>query len=376
MLPDDPARAAALGRVALGDQVTPAFMRLLVVLRGVDVARADALFAAAVSVQARTLSPRIADVQMLGSYIGANGDAQLAGASVDTVRAFLESAFRALLQAPIDSSDATAAYFLGRQLFPAYTRYLPERLAELDARITLLSRSTGFQAVAVPAANRSAESADAVHARAASAAIDRDDLTTVHAEAAAIEDDDLRSRVYAQSALYLIKLRRLGEAAREAARVPDRARRATLLVQLARAAYSSGDVAYAVQTLGEAEDEAARSDTPAARLQALFSVTSAFVEVDPMRAFDSMKGAVESVNRASRAVGPAAPVNPASLNFDATLARLARLDFDRALLLADLLDARGHRLLAEISVCRGGLAAAGVEAAVEELDDEEPVAAL
>ncbi len=59
-----------------------------------------------------------------------------------------------------------------------------------------------------------------------------------------------------------------------------------------------------------------------------------------------------------------------SLNFDATFGRLAGEDFDRALLLAARFDPRGHRLLAELAVCRGGLAAVGVQANEDVSDDE------
>jgi hypothetical protein len=377
MLPDDPARAATIGRLALGDQITTSFMRLLVVLRGVDAARADALFAAALGVLARNPAPRMADVQMLGFYVGANGQSQLDGVPADAMRAYLELAFRIIVMTPLDSKDASSAYFLGRQLAAAVARYLPDRASELDARLGLLSHSNGFQQ-ATPAVDRTSDAmgdtADARRARAATAAIERDDYKTAHSEAAAIEDDDLQSRVYAQAALHLVKLRRLDEAAREIDRVPDPARRATLLIQLAHVAHSRGDIAYAVDSLSWAGREAAREPETGPRLQALFSVASAFVDVDSMRAFDAMQAAIDGVNKAVRAVdGPpvdSRAVAPASLNFDATLARLARVDFDRALSLARQFDTLGHRLLAELAVCRGGLASAGVTEVAEDLDDE------
>src|SRR6185369_9706718 len=118
-------------------------------------------------------------------------------------------------------------------------------------------------------------------------------------------------------------------------RVPDPARRATLLIQLAHVAYSRGDIAYAVNALSWAGREAARESDTGPRLQALFSVASAFVDVDALHAFDAMQAAIDGVNSASRAVD--APrlnprvLAPASFNFDATLARLARVDFDRSL---------------------------------------------
>jgi hypothetical protein len=379
MLPGDPDRAAVLGRLALGDQATPAFMRLLVVLRNVDAGRADALFATALGLLARNPSPRIADAQLLGFYVGATGQSQLDGVPPELMRAYLELAFRLVAMTPLDSKDASSAYFLGRQLAAAFGRYAPERAAELDARLGLLSHSAGFQQSAVPVADRGSEAsgdtADTRRARAAAAAIERDDYRTVHAEAAAIEDGALQTRVYAQAALHLVKLRRFDEAAREIGRVPDPGRRATLWIQLAHAAHGRGDLVYAIDALNSAGREAAREPETGPRLQALFSVASAFVEVDELRGFEAMQAAIDGVNKAVRAVDDppvaARAVAPATLNFDATLARLARVDFDRALLLAQQFDTLGHRLLAELAVCRGGLAAAGFVEIAEELDQRE-----
>jgi hypothetical protein len=376
MLPGDPARAADLGRLALAEQVTPAVLRFLVVLRGVDAARADARFGVAMALVARTGQARLGDVQMLAFYIGASGAQQFDSIPADLMRGYLETALRLITVTPLDSSDAATAYFLGRQLVTVVARYLPHRSPELDARISLLSSSAGFQQSALPAADRAKETPDASRARAATAAIERDDYRAVHAEAAAIEDGDLQSRVYAQAALRLIKLRRLDDASREIERVPDPARRATLLIQVALVARSKGDVVTALNRLLEAGREARRCERAGPRLQALFSVAAASVDVDELSAFEAMRAAIDAVNKAVLANvasrGETTALAPASLNFHATLARLARADFDRALLLAQSFDARGYRAMAVLAVCKGGLAASGAEEFAEELDDEAP----
>lgn len=376
MLPDDPERATELGRLALGEQITPAFMRLLVVLRGVDASRADALFTLALAMLSRSEAPRIADVQMLAFYIGANTTGRFDDVPPEALRAYLETAFRMIVLTPLDSREASTAYFLGRQLAGAFARYMPHRAPELESRIALLATSAGFEMASLPTADQVSNTVDAQHARAATAAIERGDYRTVHAEAAAIEDDNLQTRVYAQASLHLIKQRRLDEAAREIARVPDPARRATLLIQIALAANARGDIASAVETLSLAAREARRAEEAGPRLQALFSVASAYVAVDSLLAFESMKSAIAAVNRALLAEESSrrkAQLGPASLNFDATLARLARVDFDRALLLAEEFDSRGHRLMAVLAVCKGGLASSGIAEIAEELDDELPV---
>lgn len=382
MLPGDPDRAMALGRLALGDEVTPEFMRLLVVLRGVDANKADQLFTFALNLFARTPNPRIAEIQMLAFYIGANGQTKYDGVPTDVLRGYLDTAFRSIMTTPLDSPDAPTAYFLGRQLMGGFSRYLPERVLELELRISLLSRSTTLQREATPASDRTSDTPDASRARAASAAIERDDYAAAHVEAAAIEDDALQTRVYAQASLRLVKLRRFDEASREIERVPNAARRATLLIQMAYAVQSQQDKGYAIEILTEAGRQAARASDTGPRLQALFSVAAAFVEIDPIRAFEALQAAVDNLNKASRAVGEAQPpanvLAPSALNFDTTLTRLARFDFDRALLLALQFDTRGHRLLAQLAVCRGGLANAGVPdvADSDDSDLDSPISSL
>jgi hypothetical protein len=373
MLPGDPDRAEALGRLALADGLTPALTRLLVVLHGVDAQRADRLFSAALVSMLQRPNPRLADVGALAFYLVAIGGSTPAGVPQEALRAYLDLTLRLISQTSPDAVDASSAYFVGRQLYAFYARYLPERTPELEARIALLSRSDSLvRAEQAAAARPAVDSPDAAHAHAAANALERDDYVRARMEVTAIEDDGLRSRLIAQATLRLIKLRRFDDASVEIARVPDAARRASLLVQLAGAAHERGDLVRAVQALADARREALRAPVAAQRIQALFSVVSAYAEVDPSRGFNALQEAVESLNRAARAEDRDVPLSkvpsPRSLNFNATFARLARVDFDGALLLAQRFDGRAPRLLAELAVCRGGLAAAGV---ADIADDEE-----
>jgi hypothetical protein len=375
MLPGDPERAAALGSLALADGLTPSLTRLLIVLRGVDAPRADALFSAALATVLQRPNPDLTDVGALAFYLVAIGGSRPDGVPVDAMRAYLDVALRLIAQTSSDAAEASSAYFIGRQLSTFYVKYLPERSPELEARVALLSQSDGLLRAERAASARSAgsDAPDAVHARAATTALERDDYSAARAEAAAIEDDSLRARIHAQAVLRLLRMRRFDEATGEIARVPDPARRASLLVQLASAAHARGDLVRAVQALADAQREALRAPAASQRIQALFSVASAFAEVDPPRAFSALRDAVESVNRAARAEDKAVPLSkvppPRSLNFNATFAQLARIDFDGALLLAQRFDARPVRLLAELAVCRGGLVAAGDSPASS--DDED-----
>jgi hypothetical protein len=376
MLPGDPARAAALGRLALGDGITPALMRFLVVLHAADAARADTLFEAAITSFLRSPDPRLADVGTLSTYLVSTWGGDLARISPDAMRGFFQVAVHAISRVPLDSSEASNAYFVGRQLSPYVARYLPEQAPALELRVAILAQSDGFARAQIALASRASDlaSPDTLRAQTAATAVEREDFDLAHEEAAGIRDDALRAQVYAQAALRLLKLGRLDDAYREIGRVSDPARRASLLVQLAAVAQGRGDVVRAVESLNDAEREAKRATRVNARVQALFSVASAFVQVDPLRAFETMQTAVENVNRAARVDeknGGQPPLPPRALNFNATFARLARIDFDGAWLLARQFDGRAPRLLAELAVCRGGLAAAD-DSAVDEDEDLVP----
>lgn len=374
MVGSDPARAAALGRQSLDERLTTSLVRFLVVLRGVDAGRADALFAVALEVFSRNLSPRISDARDLGDYLGANGQTHIDGVPPAAIRGFLDVAFRLIASTPLDSPDASAAYFLGRSVGSSFTRYLPERTAELETRLAVLGQSVGRLPTSTGAADSRTESADSKRARAADAAFTRDDYKSAHAEAAAIEDVDLKTRVYSAGVLRLVALRRFDEATREIEQVPSPARRATLLVQLAHAAAGRGDAAYAAASLSSAVRESLREPKTAPRLQSLMSIVAGFTSLDVIRGFETLETAIESINKAMRSIDATTPgkqpPSPVSLNFDATFGRLAGEDFDRALLLAGRFDPRGHRLLAELAVCRGALAAVG-ETRDEDVSDDE-----
>jgi hypothetical protein len=372
MLPGDPARAAALGRLALSEGITPALVRFLVVLHGADAQRADALFEMALFALLRAPDPRLADVNMLSVYLVSTWGADLARVSPDAMRGFLMTAIQIINRTPLDSGDASIAYFVGRQLSPFVFKYLPEQSPILDFRVAILAQSDGFSRAQRASTVRASDvtSPDAQRAQIAATAVERDDFSGAHEEAAGIRDDSLRAQVYAQASLRLLKLGRFDEAYKEIGRVSDPARRASLLVQLAAAAQTRGDVVRAVESLNDAEREAKRASRVNTRVQALFSIASAFVQVDPLRAFETMQTAVENVNRAARAEEKSgqSPLPPKALNFNATFAQLARIDFDGAWLLARQFDGRAPRLLAELAVCRGGLAAADDT----DIDDGEP----
>jgi hypothetical protein len=360
MLPRDPGRAAALGRLALADGVTASLVHLLVVLHGVDAPRADTLFGAALVGFLQNPRPRLSEVGTLALYLVAtSGDGPI-GVAPDVMRTYLDVAFSLIARTPSDPAQAASAYFVGRQLASFYPVYLRERGLELEARIAVLAQSEGMLGAERVAAvwARRPDSPDTAHALAAMVAHARDDEATAAAETAAIQDDSLRSRLVAQATLRFLRLGRFEEAGREIGRIPDPARRASLLVQVARAANARGESVRAVEALLEAANEAERAAAAAQRIQALFSIVSAWAEIDPVRAFETLQRAVNQLNDAVRSEEGRCPLSrpPAlgSLDFDGAFGRLARIDFDGALLLARGLEGAAARVVAELAVCRGG----------------------
>ena len=95
-------------------------------------------------------------------------------------------------------------------------------------------------------------------------------------------------------------------------------------------------------------------------------IVSSFSAFDSIRGFEVMQTAVKAINEISiqqaedkQSPKPAEKFKLDELydaNFESTLAVLARTDFERALLLAQQLDAKETSLAAQLAVCHGGLA--------------------
>jgi hypothetical protein len=125
----------------------------------------------------------------------------------------------------------------------------------------------------------------------------------------------------------------------------------------------------AIELLDEAEAEAIKAQPSFVRAQSLLTIVGSFSAVDTVRAFEVMQTAIKSINDipapgdqkqfANDRPQPAAALKSAelyNLNFESTLAVLAQTDFDRALLLAQQLTIKDASLIAQLAVCRGGLA--------------------
>ena len=204
---------------------------------------------------------------------------------------------------------------------------------------------------------------DSLYARAALAWLAKGEINEAQSAARSISNRETRDRVLAQIARRQTSEGRIDDAVAVALDIEDDTARVGALVKLAGAALASRDRVRAIELLDEAEAEAIKAQPSIARAQSLLTIVSSFSALDTVRAFEVMQTAIKSINDIP-APGSAEQFN---LSFESTLAVLAQTDFDRALLLAQQLTIKDASLIAQLAVCRGGLARApGTEHAGEE----------
>ncbi|HET9532845.1 MAG TPA: hypothetical protein VFQ92_20995 [Blastocatellia bacterium] len=395
----EPYRAMTLGQLSLSLGISPEMARLLLLMRTVDRPLADLLFSSAVARLEKAHAVEIADLHTLGSYLVSSMSAVgKENSPAPLIVKFLNLAYNRIMYRAVvapDSSpspsektarldESAAVYFIGRQLTDLFARYLPERLPQLQRRISELSGAGSFDAeidlsfAQSPQPFDTAREArmatddrdrDALYARAALAWLARGEILEAQSASSKISDAAMRDRVLAQIARHQTSEGRLDDAVAVAQSIENDTARVEVLVKLAGAALASGDRARATELLNEAEREALRSDPQLARAQALLTIAANFSSFDVLRAFEVMQSAVKSIN----GIFPAAQVSQEngatvfapvtgpgleqlySLDFESTLSALARADFDRALLLAQQLTIKEASLIAQLAVCRGAM---------------------
>jgi hypothetical protein len=387
----EPYRAMALGQLSLALGISPQLARLLVLMRTVERGLADLLFSGAVARLERTQAADLADLHTLGSYLvsAINSSSKDAIAKPVVVR-FLGLAYRRIIgrraaepgERNAKQDEGAAAYFVGRQLSDLFARYMPERRAELDRRIAEVGGVgaadreidlSGIQSRPPSETAREARLAtddrerDALYARAAFEWLAKGEVNEAQGAASKISDSQMRDRLLAQIARRQSIEGQIEDAVAVAQRIEDDAARVGVLIRLAGAALAARDRARATELLNEAEREAARSEPSLQRVEALLTVVSRFASFDAVRAFEVMQTAVKSLNgivaprqKSHLLAGDQTASSPSSdelyrLDFEGTLSVLARVDFDRALLMAEQLADREASLVAQLAVCRGGM---------------------
>lgn len=395
----EPHRAMTLGQLSLSLGTSPELARLLTLMRAVDPQLADLLFSAALARLEKRQAIELVELHTLGSYlVTLMNSAGRVNAPAPLIVKVLNLAYNRIMyravgprEAPASSEkgldESASVYFIGRQLTDLFARFLPERLPQLQRRVSELSGIGSFDtevdlSFAQPSlpsdTAREARLAtddrerDALYARAALGWLARGEVLDAQSAASKISDPATRDRVLAQIARRQTSEGRIDDAVAVAHRIEDDTARVGVLVKLAHAALASEDRARAAELLNEAEKEALRAAPHLARARALLTIAASFSTFDVLRSFEVMQAVVKAVNGISPA-REASQENVASratprlgelyhLDFESTLSALARADFDRALILAQQLTIKEASLIAQLAVCRGAISGAPPDA--------------
>ena len=396
----DPYRAMALGQLSLGSPVnnreegaliSQNFARLLVLMRAVDSGLSDLLFSSAVIRLERSQAINLDDIHTLGSYLVSSvNSATKDSISRQVIERFLSLAFNQIMlhrnSEERGKPDDAAVYFITRQLTDLFARYMPDRFKKVQRKIDEMNESSALDRIAdlglaqptSPAdivgdarASSNESERDSLYARAALGWLAKGEMNEAQSAARSIANREMRDRVLAQIARRQTSEGRIDDAVAIALRIEDDTARVSALVKLAGAALASRDRVRAVELLDEAESEAIKAQPTVARAQSLLTIVSSFSAVDMVRAFEVMQTAIKSINEIPSPAGQkrfagnqqpetatTASADLYNLNFESTLSVLAQTDFDRALLLAQQLTIKDASLIAQLAVCRGGLARA------------------
>ena len=214
---------------------------------------------------------------------------------------------------------------------------------------------------------------DELYARAALAWLAKNEPRRAQSAAFEIEDSEMRDRVLGQIVRKHSLEGRIEDAAAVARRIEDGLSRVDALVMLASSALAAGNKPRAIEILNEAEGSSAKLRVPA-RMNSLLKVAGTVSSFDAARGFEMMQSVIKAMNETASqppedAGQPGLAKQPAqtdsqrarprdlySSSLDNTLAVLARADFERALLLAQQIEAKEAAVAAQLAVCRGGLA--------------------
>ncbi|HJQ71368.1 MAG TPA: hypothetical protein VKA70_20485 [Blastocatellia bacterium] len=395
----DPYRAMALGQLSLGGAsaareeaplISQNFARLLVLMRGVDASLSDLLFASAVVRLERAQSIDLNDIQTLGSYLvsSANPSAKDSLAR-PVIERFLGLAYKQIMlyregRERGGPDEPAAIYFITRQLTDLFARYMPDRRVKVQRKIEEISEPGAFDrtsdlSLAQPTspadiagdarASSNETERDSLYARAALAWLAKGEVTEAQSAARSISNRETHDRVLAQIARRQTSEGRIDDAVAVALDIQDNTARVGALVKLAGAALASRDRVRAIELLDEAESEAVKAQPSIARAQSLLTIVSSFSALDTVRAFEVMQTAIKSIND----IPAPGSAEQFSMSFESTLAVLAQADFDRALLLAQQLTIKDASLIAQLAVCRGGLARAPATEHVGEDEEAGPI---
>jgi hypothetical protein len=371
-------RAMRLGQLSLEAGISPDFNRLLMLIEETNSALAYRLFSKAVDYLKRVKHVLPDDVRTLSffliSSVGASGKDRRAR---NVIIRFLNLAFDVVMRdCPVDQTaslnaidQSFATYCAGKYLMELLPRYMPDRAAQLQRRLSELgdrepsstvTSSSAAQLIHPVAIEQVARDSDLLYARAVFAWLARKDMREAQRAALNISNPEMRDRALLPVARQLMSKARIKDALLIAPLIQSRIARTDLIVRLAEAVIALGNTTCAKTLLDLAELEAAKIEKPFARAQSLLAIAADFSPFNSARAFIVMQEAVKVINETFIDANAQAKWL-LHLSFTNSLTALARQDFDRALLLAQQLTDKETSLMAQLAACRGGLRPKGFE---------------
>jgi len=391
----EPQQAMAFAQMSVALGISSYLARFLTLMRAVDAERADLLFSNAVARLEESSEVNLTEIHALGSYVVSvvNAASEQTFSRQLVVR-FLNLALNKFSRdesGPSASTgrDESATYFIGRQLTDLVARYLPERAGQLQRYVAVneagadtdaSDRSVDPVQLDTPGPADIARDAieatdkgehDSLWARAALGWLARGELKEAQEAALRISIDATRDRVLVQITRRHSSEKRIEAGLALARRVVDVSLRVDVVVMLANAALASRDEIRAIELLNEAASCSAKAPL-IDRARSLIKIAGSFAAFDDVRSFETLQSAIKTVNEtvkrqqdskdepasATKTNGTRSfaldDLNAASL--ERTLAALAKSDFDRALSLAQQLSAQEASIVAQLAVCKGGLA--------------------
>lgn len=391
----EPQQAMAFAQMSVASGISSNLARFLTLMRAVDAERADLLFSNAVARLEESSTVDLTEIHTLGSFVvSVVNSASKQSFSRQLVVRFLNLALNRISRdetnvPAMTGRDESAAYFVGRQLTELVSRFLPERAGQvrrsvgdandalpdagtLDGMIDSLElgvRSPGDIAREAREATDKVER-DSLLARAALEWLARGELREAKEAALGIANEVTRDRVLVQVIRRCLFEKRIEDALGLARRVADISLRADMVVTLATAALASRDIVRATELLDEAASYSAKAPL-LERARSLIRIAGGFAAFDDLRAFEMLQSAIKAINETKRQqdskdepasiIKNSGPRNIAlddlnSASLERTLAALAHSDFDRALSLAQQLSPQETSIVAQLAVCKAGLA--------------------
>lgn len=388
-----PQQAMAFAQMSVASGISSNLARLLTLMRTVDAERADLLFSNAVARLEQSSLVDLTDVHTLGSYVvSVVNSSPKRPLSKTSIMRFLNFALHQIAQhesAPAWNAgrdDSAALYFIGRQLTDLFARYLPDRLDQLERYTSEPGDASSREAIdpgklridspddIARAASDAASGLerDSLYARAALAWLAQGDVGQAQTAALKVSAAPTRDRVLIQIVRRYSSEKCIEDAIGLAYRITDQTSRVDLLVMLSGAAQASKDNVRAVDLLDEAESCSVKQRPSVERARSLVRIASSFSALDTARSFEVLQSAVKAINEIIKQQEGSKDDQPGSgtrvkvaqaftldelyaASFEKTLVALGKVDFDRALSLAQQLTGEEAPVIAQLAVCRGGL---------------------